>query len=83
MHQTGSQSTGWAETLPNQVLFLLKANTLKVKPLKLAAGVVARSHGLTSIICFLTQAVELLLCCKMKKHKIDVCSITVNTQKTK
>ena len=40
----GSQSTGWAEPLPNQVLFFLKANTLKLKPLKLAAGVVTHNH---------------------------------------
>ena len=33
--------------------------------------------GLTSIICFLAEAVELLLCCKVKKHKINICSITV------
>ena len=37
MYASRSQSTGWAEPLPNQVLFFLKANTLK--PLKLAAGV--------------------------------------------
>ena len=76
-YASGSQSTGWAEPLPNEVLFFLKANTLKVKPLKLAAGVVTRNHGLTSIICFLAEAVELLLCCKVKKHKINICSITV------
>ena len=37
----GSKSKGWAELLPNQVLFFLKANTLKVKPLKLPAGIMA------------------------------------------
>ena len=42
-YASGSQSTGWAEPLPNEVLFFLKANTLKVKPLKLAAGVVTRN----------------------------------------
>ena len=62
-----SQSTGWAEPPPNQVLFL-EANTLKVKPLKLAAGVVIRNHGLTSIICFLAEAVELLVCYKVKNE---------------
>ena len=36
-----SKSRGWAELLPNQVLFFLKANTLKVKPLKLPAGIMA------------------------------------------
>lgn len=76
-YASGSQSTGWAEPLPNQVLFFLKANTLKVKPLKLAAGVVKCNHGLTSIICFLAEAVELWLCCKVKEHKINICSITV------
>ena len=29
-YASGSQSTGWTEPLPNQVLFFLKANTLKV-----------------------------------------------------
>ena len=77
LYASGSQSTGWVEPLPNEALFFLKANTLKVKPLKLAAGVVTRNHSLTSIICFLAEAVELLLCCKVKKHKINICSITV------
>ena len=75
-YASASQSTGWAEPLPNQVLFFLKANTLKVKPLKLAAGVVTRNHGLAFIICFLAEAVELLLCCKVKKHKLNICSLT-------
>ena len=33
-YASGSQSTGCAEPLPNEVLFFLKANTLKVKPKK-------------------------------------------------
>ena len=33
-YASGSKSTGWAEPLPNEVLFFLKANTLKVKPKK-------------------------------------------------
>jgi len=61
-YASGSKSRGWA------VLFFLKANTLKVKPLKLAAGVFTRNHGLTSIICFLAEAVELLFCFKVKKQ---------------
>ena len=77
MYALRSQSTGWAEPLPNQVLFFFKANTLKVKPLKLAAGVVTRNHGLTSIICLLAEAVALLLCCKVKKHKMNICISTV------
>ena len=48
-----------------------------MKPLKLAAGVVKCNHGLTSIFCFLAETVELWLCCKVKEHKINICSITV------
>ena len=42
MHE--SQSALWVEPLANQVLLFLKANALKVKPLKIvAAGVIVSS----------------------------------------
>ena len=46
LYASRSQSTGWAEPLPNQVLFFLKANTLKVKPLQLERKSKDRPHGL-------------------------------------